>query len=410
MKFFKSLLVLAGLIGLLTACNELNDPSVKEKGPSLVLNISTGISTKATTDVLPAEESIKDLQVYIFKKNGNTYELYRYIDTVINAPTVPTTASWEIKGINANEAYSVCVFANGLASNLKYPSFQNRDALRAQAVTLASSVPGSQYTMYGETAADIDVSANTKATVNVTVQRFVSRVRLMTVQNKLPEAYGALTVKRVFVINAYDAWNMYGTGTTLSSPAGITGRFNWAGRNEAGSIITTADDCKNGTVAYGAQTFKAFSKVINNYFAEKAAPGATEAQAVTNSTWVCKNGDQDAYDGVPFYVYPNAHPADLNSNTFRGPIVNTQDAPTRLVVYAEISNNGQVTGYYYPVTISRKENNVDIVMERNKSYDINLLITGFGSDDPNKEPEKGSMELSVNVKPWDEGQTIPQEY
>ena len=402
MKFFKSLLVVAGLIGLLTACNDINEPSMKEKGPSLLLNITTGISTKATTDVLPAEESIKDLQVYIFKKNGNAYELYRYIDTIINATTVPTTASWEIKGINANEAYSVCVFANGLSSNLKYPSFQNRDQLRQQAVTLASSVPGSQYTMYGETIGDIDVAANTKAQVNVTVQRFVSRVRLMTVQNKLPEAYGALNVKRVFVINAYDAWNMYGTGTTLSSPAGITGRFNWGGQTEGGSVIASADDCKNGSVPYGAQTFKAFSKSINNYFVEKAVPGATDAQANTNSTWVCKNGDQDAYDGVPFYVYPNAHAADPNSSTFRGPIANTVDAPTRLVVYAEITNNGQTMGNYYPITVP--------AMERNKSYDINLLITGFGSDHPNKEPEKGSMELSVNVKPWDEGQTIPQEY
>ena len=402
MKVFKSFLLAVGFVGLLAACNNINDVEKIEKAPSLVLNISSGLSTKATTDVLPAEESIKDVQVYIFKKNGNLYELYRYKDTIINATTAPTSVSWEIGGVNANEAYCVCVFANGLSSNLKYPSFQNRDQLRQQAVTLASSVPGAQFTMYGETVADVDVRPNTPTQVNVTVQRFVSRIRLMTVQNKLPEAYGVLTVKRVFVINAYDAWNMFGTGTTLSSPAGITGRFNWGGQTEAGTVIASADDCKNGSVAYGAQTFKAFSKAINNYFVEKAAQGATEAQANTNSTWVCKNGDQDAYDGVPFYVYPNLHAADPNSSTFRGPIANTQDAPSRLVVYAEITNNGQTVGYYYPVTVP--------AMERNKSYDINLLVTGFGSDHPNKEPEKGSMQLSVDVKPWDEGQTIPQEY
>lgn len=401
MKRFKSIILAAGFIGLLASCNNIDSPEKIEKGPSLILNITAGMSTKATTDVLPAEETIKDLQVYIFKKNGNIYELYRYIDTVLQAATAQTSASWEIKGVNANEAYSVAVFANGLASNLKYPSFQNRDALRQQAVTLASSVPGAQFTMYGETAADVDVRPNAPTQVNVTVQRFVSRVRLMTVQNKLPEAYGALSVKRIFVINAYDAWNMFGTGTTLSSPAGITGRFNWGGQTEAGAVIATADDCKNGSVAYGLQTFKAVNQSINNYFVELAKSGATEAQANTNSTWVCKNGSQDAYNGVPFYVYPNLHAADPNSASFRGPIPNTTDAPSRLVVYAEIANNGQTVGYYYPVTIP--------AMERNKSYDVNLLVTGFGSDHPNKEPEKGSMELSVNVKPWDEGQEIPQE-
>ena len=402
MKRFKSILLAVGLIGLFAACNTVDTPEMKESSQALVINVKASLATKATTDVLPGEETIKDLQVYIFKKNGNAYELYRYIDTVLAAPSAQTSASWQIKGINANESYSVAVFANGLSSNLKYPSFQNRDQLRQQAVTLASSVPGAQFTMYGETASDVEISSNATAQVNVTVQRFVSRVRLMTVQNKLPEAYGALTVKRVFVINAYDAWNMYGTGTTLSSPAGITGRFNWGGQTEGGSVIASADDCKNGSVAYGAQTFKAFSQTVNNYFVEKAVPGATDAQANTNSTWVCKNGDQDAYDGVPFYVYPNLHAADPNSSTFRGSIANTVDAPSRLVVYAEITNNGQTMGNYYPVTVP--------AMERNKSYDINLLITGFGSDHPNKEPEKGSMQLSVNVKPWDEGQTIPQEY
>lgn len=406
MKRFKSILLAAGFIGILAACNEIDDPVKVDKGQSLVINISAGLTTKATTEKLPAEEYIKDLQVYVFKKNTitNTYELYRYKDTVLQAASVQTTASWKIDGVNANETYSVAVFANGLASNLKYPSFQNRDALRAQAVTLASSVPGSQFTMYGETASDIEISSNTTAEVNVTVQRFVSRVRLMSVQNKLPEAYDVLTVKRVFVINAYDSWNMFGTGTSISSPAGITGRFNWGGESPAGVIIDSADDCKRGDAAYGNQTFASFAEPINNYFVELAKPGATEASAKEASTWAYSyDNSVTGGTGVPFYVFPNAHAADLNSDSFRGSLANYPgDAPSRLVVYAEINNNGNTVGYYYPVTIPN--------MERNKSYDVNLLVTGFGSDHPNKEPEKGSMDLSVNVKPWDEGQTIPQEY
>lgn len=403
MKRFKSILLAAGFIGILAACNNIDDPVKVDKGQSLVLNISAVLTTKATTDKLPAEEAIKDLQVYVFKKNGSVYELYRYIDTVITAPTAQTSASWEIKGVNANESYSVAVFANGLASGLKYPAFQNRDALRAQAVTLASSVPGAQFTMYGETASDVEVSSNTATQVNVTVQRFVSRVRLMSVQNKLPEAYGVLTVKRVFVINAYDSWNMFGTGTSISSPAGITGRFNWGGET-AGVIIASANDCKRGDVAYGAQTFASFNEPISNYFVKLAEPGATEASAKESSTWEYSFSNGLGYKtGVPFYVFPNAHAADPNSDSFRGSLANyAGDAPSRLVVYAEITNNNQTVGYYYPVTVP--------AMERNKSYDVNLLVTGFGSDHPNREPEKGSMELSVNVKPWDEGQTIPQEY
>ena len=403
MRRFKSILFAVGFIGLFAACNTVDTPEMKESSQALVINVKASLATKATTDVLPGEETIKDLQVYIFKKNGNAYELYRYIDTVLAAPSAQTSASWQIKGINANESYSVAVFANGLASSLKYPNFQNRDALRQQVVTLASSVPGTsgQFTMYGETAADVSVSPNETSQVNVTVQRFVSRVRLMSVQNKLPEAYGKLNIKRVFVINAYDTWNMYGTGTTLSTPAGISGRFNWGGETESHVIIASAGDCRRGDVAYGSQTFNALSAEINNYFVEKAVPGASEEQANANSTWT-----YSADHNVSFYVYPNAAPADPNSGSFAGSLANYAGnaalIPTRLVVYAQIYNNGQWMDNYYPVTVP--------AMERNKSYDINLLVTGFGSNHPNKEPEKGSMQLSVNVKPWDEGQTIPQEY
>jgi len=57
--------------------------------------------------------------------------------------------------------------------------------------------------------------------------------------------------------------------------------------------------------------------------------------------------------------------------------------------------------YYYPVVIPN--------MERNKTYDVQLIISGFGSDDPNLEPAKGSINTTITVANWEGATTVNQE-
>ena len=42
-------------------------------------------------------------------------------------------------------------------------------------------------------------------------------------------------------------------------------------------------------------------------------------------------------------------------------------------------------------------------LERNKCYEVVLIISGYGSDDPNDPVRKGSLSVTVNVKDWENG-------
>lgn len=416
MKTFKifSFVAAAALVFGAAACNEIDGPSKKDASKNLVINLSTGTSVVTKAGEVPEfddERIIRDAQIYIFKASDKS--LYRKIDTVFTTPGAGTARRLE-ENINANEEYIVAAFVNGLSSDpkCKFDGFQNLNQLRSQAIYLASSMPGNngQFAMYGETggtegtSSTISVGVNQTTTANIVVRRFVSRVRLMKVQNKLPEAYGQLTINKVFLINCYSKWNFDGTGS-------IAGQFSWAGRTDgnstsSGNIIASASDCSTTTdgvrYPYGAQTYKEYSGVvIDNYWAKYNAQ-ETNPDAASTYIFDQNNGDR-------FYVFPNETGKDDVTGTsaqspaasFNGPMPLSTPAPTRLVVVASFNNNGAVATYYYPVTIPN--------MERNKSYDVTLVISGFGSDDPNREPIKGKIETIINVMPWGGQTEINQE-
>lgn len=335
-----------------------------------VVNDDDALATKADSgvDILAGEDAAKDAQVFLFDASGN---LYRKFD--ITGGTGNTLSKTE-EGVKIG-TYTVAVVLNGLAAGNAFASLNTigtLTALRAAVVTLASSVPGAQFTMYGEKA-DVNVAVGGTARAEISVKRFVSRIRLVSVKNALPEAYGALTVNNVFVINALSSWNLAGS----DNPAG---KFNWGGRKENKSesssksdFIAAAADCSLSGVAYGAQTF--------------ASPGTSVPRNLNSGTNI----------GSAFYVYPNATADDKGGNTFQGPISMNTNAPTRLVVVATINQ----VPYYYPVTVP--------AMSRNNTYDIALTIKGFGSDDPNKEVLMGNMSVTVNIAGWNAGNALTPE-
>ena len=422
MKLFKSLLLAAGFIGLLASCNNIDGPAFQQDDTSsLTINISSGLLTKAD-DIYQSddEKRIKDVQLYIFKASDGS--LYRYIDTVL--PQASVAGSWAIeqKNVNANEDYKVAVFVNGLSATPRVrfnTEISDIDDLHAKVIYLASSNPdGGQgsFAMYGETPDPIHVNVNAPTAANITVRRFVSRIRLMSIQNKLPESYGQLTITKVFVINAMSKWNMNGSPMSATSAAPATyGKFNWAGRkwgqsnsDGATNFISAAADCQgsgpdaNTMYPYGNQTFKAYSGcVIDNYYVS----AATSIKTFDNG-----NGDR-------FYVFPNSCASDAATGSSMSPTFNgkmelgtdefqkaaTHNAPTRLVIVATFNNPNVDSGkpYYYPVVIPN--------MERNKTYDVQLIISGFGSDDPNLEPAKGSINTTITVANWEGATTVNQE-
>lgn len=431
MKLFKTIVMAAALVGLTAACNTFDGPGMKEEKPNFVLTISTGYTaTKALTDDLAGETVIKDAQIFIFKDSDKS--LYRYYDTTLVAAAQGSVIRVE-ENINANEDYYVAVLVNSFASiqqhanqeEVIFRDVRNLTELRNKVVRLASVTPTSagHFLMYGETdgtttagqttaSGAVHVNVGATATANVVVTRYVSRIRLMAVENKLPQAYGKLRVDEVFIINAYSNWFVDGRANSAFSES-VSGRFNWGGQtfgqetsSDASAIISSAAECiyteNQFNYQYGTHTYMACSDVIENYWVKKNAGSQTPD---ADATKVYARSSDNAGTGLPFYVFANPTADDKNSSTFRGKISRDSNAPTRLVVHASFENVNETSGrsdYYYPVTVA--------AMERNKSYDITLVISGFGSKHPNAEPEKGAMSVNVYVKGWDEGKAWSLEY
>ena len=91
-----------------------------------------------------------------------------------------------------------------------------------------------------------------------------------------------------------------------------------------------------------------------------------------------------------FYCYANH----TNTDTF-----DTEWAPrkTRLVVEATLGDER----YYYPVTLP--------VLDSNKRYEVNLVITRPGAKTPDSSVDKFAMGVQCIVRDWDKGYTITQE-
>lgn len=441
MKLFKTIVMAAALVGLAAACNTFDGPGMKEEKPNFVINISSGLATKALTDDLAGERVIKDAQIFIFKNSDKS--LYRYIDTTLTAAVQGNSVRLE-ENLNANESYYVSVLVNGFASiqqhkeqgQVVFRDVRNLTELRDKVTRLAGATPAGSghFMMYGETdgqtavgtttsSGPVSVAVNQTATCNVVVTRFVSRIRLMSVENKLPQAYGTLRVEEVFIINAYSKWMVDGRDNSSFNDA-LAGRFNWGGQafgqessTDEAAIISSASECvqseDNFTYQYGAHTYLALGTEEIQNFWERKNNGSQTPDADATKVYA-RTGD-DPGTGLPFYVFANPTANDKGSQTsFKGRIGREVNAPTRLVVRATFANINETSGrssYYYPVTIASEPNSTNSwVMGRNKSYDVSLVISGFGSKHPNAEPEKGSMQVNVSVKNWDEGAAWSVEY
>lgn len=373
------------------ACNQI-DGDVPAAGGSLSLRISDGssVTTKSalSESYFDDEKAKKDVQVFIFNSTSDALNgtLYRKVDA-----TAGLDGQIHLDNVNVG-SYNIAVYLNGKTSALDpivaLDTVKTLGSLRNLVVSLASSVPGAQFTMYGEEGG-VYVANGREAQATVNVKRFVSRIMLESVKlsDKFPEAYGSFVVDQAFVINGYSSWRFAGSDVDQTVVPGDM--VNVAGRKSGKAASASADD-----FIAAASDVEAYGK-----FSKQTFLSYGEGKAVAK-------GDAVTFGDV-FYIFPNAAASDEAAEgdaaaSFSGPFAGTDLSvlPARLVVYGHFSGDPSKK-FYYPVTIGG--------MQRNHRYAVQLTVAGFGSDDPNKQVMKGSLDVTVSVLDWEENHDIPKE-
>lgn len=353
-RFF--LLATAGLIGL-AACTELDGLKGRADEGALIISVNNGVSvnTKAA-DVTPAgkDADLHDIQLFLFSADGSLYrrETLSGTETSKSLDRVKTGTYDIVAVANAPELLQI----------------KSKTALEQLAVGLDVNRLDQGFLMTGNTATPVTVSSNaaTPARADITVRRHVGRVRLTTVENGLPAAYGSLKVEFALLENGLGQWNYGGTGDPASY-------FNYAGRKSGKNTSANAADyiLASADADYAGLTFRALDRQL--------AAGAKET-----------------FD-VPFYSFPNKQTS--SGDHFDGATSGTVCA--RLVIKASYGGD-DAQSWYYPVTVEN--------LERNKTYDVSFIIRGPGSTDPNKKVESGNLEVVIQVDPWGEGGEFTGEF
>lgn len=335
-----------GLMCLAASCNSLDTPVTETGEGTLILSFTTGNSpvTKSDTNPSGKDATIHDIQAFLFLPDGSLYrreslsgsELTKSLDRV-------KAGSYDIVAVaNAPEMTSV----------------QKKTDLEQASHTLSSNDPDKGFLMYGHSEGSVTVKSDAASPVKavIAVKRYVGRVRLTSVENKLPAVYGALKVDCVFLENGFGTWNYGATG----DPSDYV---NYAGRKTGRNTSNDESDfIKNAADAEcAALTFIAANRSV--------AAGSTETF------------------GLPFYTLPNKVTA--ADDHFEG--ATSGDACTRLVLRVSYGDNG-AQQWYYPVTIPN--------LERNKSYDVSFIISGPGVKDPNQRVSSGNLDVVISVDPW----------
>ena len=344
----------AGLMGL-AACTQLDGPqNLTGEGALLIsVNSGAGIDTKAA-DVNPAgkDADLHDIQLFLFSSDGSLYrrEALSGTETSRTLDRVKTGS------------YDIVAVANAPALT----QIQTKAALEQETITLDLNQVDQGFLMAGQTASSVTVTggATSPARAEITVRRHVGRVRLTSVENAIPLAYGELKVECAFLENGLGSWNYAGNG----EPSGYV---NYAGRKKGKNTSADAAD-----------------------FIARAADADCEQLTFKALGWSVANGGTETFD-VPFYTFPNRQTA--SGDHFDG--ATSEAACARLVLKASY---GSGQSWYYPVTIEN--------LERNKSYDVSFIIHGPGSTDPNKKVESGSLEVVIRVDPWGAGGEFTGEF
>lgn len=347
-------------LALLVSCNKIAEDgpvAFPESAPAqsgTVLFRIDGCNAPATKapdqTATAAESAVSDVQILVFDSNGNTA-------SYISAGT-STTATARLR----QGAYTARAVVNGPDLS----GIKNASSLDAVGIALGSwNSPSSDFVMGDASASALTVQMNRETVVDMTVGRFVSRVRLVKVSNGCPAALGGIVLKRAFLSNVVCNQNLGGTAAP-SDWSNMYGRSNVSNQD---SVI----DGSSFTASPAELTFWGWNG------------GATIAPGLSISP------------ALSFYSYP-----DSSSDAVKAWKSTFTATATRLVIVAEV--NG--TDFCYPVALPGTV--------RNCTYDVSVSITGEGLDDPQGDPailrEKGTVKASITVAPWSAGTEYNLEY
>lgn len=348
MKTSYYLLTALAALGMIS-CNKIDSPSPEqaEMGTIRVSVVEDPTQTKAVTAYTTSqdyEKAVKNVQVFIFDEAGNI-NIYSDLGTNVSA-SIATTAGKK----------TIWAVVNG--KNLS--SVKTLTDLKAETVKLEDNSKTGGFVMAGSGTCTVGTS---EVTCSVSVSRLVSRIALRSVTNNLPSSLGSLEIRNVFISNVVGNQNIGGS-------AAASTWYNKEGRADESS--------RDKTHIINGSTYKA------------SCPDLTYNGTVTEVS----NGS--AYTpSTPylFYGFPN-------SSTTKPDGFSTTFAAQRTVLVVTAAVDGKVQ--YYPVFLD------NALLERNKTYTVGLTITGLGSDDPNKEVQKGSVKVSISVANWTSGATYDE--
>ncbi len=346
-KYFMLMALAAGLL-FMGACNEMSMQDESREGSLTVVLSNESIATKAATDPVSCETAIATLDYFLFEGGTTLY----YHETV-SSPTFDNNGNFA-KTFNKLPAssYTVIIVANG----------QNNVAVKktiAEIETTAISLAGYSASTGGFTmlAKKTGVSVVGGETTNISgndkmqLERFASRVRLVSVTNTIPASANysgsnQIQVNGVFLSNVNSAW-------TLGAASAATTATNVRGRKGDSKIVPTT-----------SLEYPITAKFENADVAQSATPT----------------------------------PVALNWNCYALPTLAIPSGATspKLVICATV--NG--TMYYYPVELL---NAARTGIDRNKTYDVTVSISGTGSTDPDVLVVRGNINATVSVKPWVSG-------
>lgn len=340
---------------LAVSCKKLADvtgpgeDSSDEETATLSISLSgvdTDISTRASsTAEYNGDKTAADVQFLILDSSGN------YVKWLTTAGS--TTLS---KGMT----YTVVAVVNGpVVYGARLSDVRN----------MVCGLAAYPYVMYGEATANLTSASSASVTVSVT--SLASRVHLTSIRNSMPGAFGAITLKRVYLSNVKGEVKFDGTA--------VATWYNQYGRKALTTPITanSTTGAVDAECTASAYTFKSY----------EATPATSIATSATYSA--------NAY----YYTFPNslktAIPANLATTT------TWTDQATWLTVCGEV--NSKI--YYWTVNLGAALTNG---IERNYSYDVALTVNNLGSSDPGTPVTAGTATLAINVQPWQAGSEITQ--
>lgn len=352
----KRLSIILSFVALLAAaCDKTPGPGEAVPEGELTVNL-TGLwdTTTKSTPGSAGENKLNRLTLYVFDAAGMLDVSHTCTDAEIAARQATVRTKTGRK--------TLCAVANMSAAMQAEADAKYRLAdLDGVSYGLADNSPTS-LVMRGVTT-DVSVSSGSGGSATVNLVRGVSRVSLESVGNKLPAPFGTVTLRHAFLCNVVGNQNLGGGAD--ADPGKYINREATRGhvRNQVIGVGNVEAECKDLTF-----------KTLGN-------------QEVAN-------GDARSFQNVFFYAFPN--PLTTQNDGFHDSFT-----PTATVLMVVVTVKG--TDYYYPVPLRNG-------LVANTEYKVSLTLAGLGNteDDPFARIDKGDMNATISVSPWNDGTPITE--